>query len=95
MHQLTELPEDDPNLGGWFIECNNTTCRMTTNIHFGEADRPLREKWNRRARCQRCETVLAGLPQDAIDGGWTAAGICAYAKRLEEQIAALRHADSN
>lgn len=37
------------------------------------------------------EKVLAGLPNDAIDGGWTAAGICAYAKRLEaERDAALK-----
>lgn len=27
--------------------------------------------------------VLAGLPQDAIDGGWTALGMSNYAKRLE------------
>ncbi|MGB3290986.1 MAG: hypothetical protein WBA83_17065 [Burkholderiaceae bacterium] len=36
--------------------------------------------------------ILAGLPQDAIDGGWTAAGIRAYAKRQEAEIARLREA---
>lgn len=30
--------------------------------------------------------VLAGLPDGAIDGGWTAAGICSYAKKLEENL---------
>jgi hypothetical protein len=35
-----------------------------------------------------CE-ILAGLPQDAIDGGWTARGISAYAKRLEGRLTAL------
>jgi hypothetical protein len=29
-----------------------------------------------------CE-ILDGLPQDAIDGGWTARGISVYAKGLE------------
>ncbi|ECR4399106.1 hypothetical protein [Salmonella enterica] len=33
--------------------------------------------------------ILAGLPEDAIAGGWTAAGISDYAKRLEVRIAGL------
>jgi hypothetical protein len=33
-----------------------------------------------------CE-ILDGLPQDAIDGGWTARGISAYAKQLEADLA--------
>lgn len=32
-----------------------------------------------------CE-ILDGLPQDAIDSGWTARGISAYAKHLESRI---------
>jgi len=38
------------------------------------------------AELETYRRVLAGLPDGAIDGGWTAAGICAYAKRLEEQV---------
>jgi len=49
MVQLTELPDDDPNWNGWFVECVNASCAATTNIHFGEAQSPLIEKWNRRA----------------------------------------------
>lgn len=48
MVRLTELPEDDPNYGGCYVECSNAICAATTNIHFGEAEEPLREKWNRR-----------------------------------------------
>lgn len=48
MVQLAELPEDDPNWNGWFVECSNANCAATTNIHFGEADQALRQKWNRR-----------------------------------------------
>jgi hypothetical protein len=33
-----------------------------------------------------CE-ILDGLPQDAIDGGWTARGISAYATKLEADLA--------
>lgn len=49
MVQLTTLPEDDPNWNGCYIECCNATCAASTNIHFGEADKALREKWSRRA----------------------------------------------
>lgn len=34
--------------------------------------------------------ILDGLPQDAIDGGWTAKGISSYAKTLEAERDALR-----
>lgn len=36
--------------------------------------------------------ILDGLPQDAIDGGWTAKGISSYAKTLEAERDALREA---
>ena len=34
--------------------------------------------------------ALAGLPDGALDGGWTAAGMSAYAKRLEDQLEDMR-----
>ena len=34
-------------------------------------------------RIVACVNALNGLPQIALDGGWTAAGICAHAKRVE------------
>lgn len=39
------------------------------------------------ARLAEFERILDGLPQDAIDGGWTAKGISAYAKKLEDDLA--------
>lgn len=38
---------------------------------------------------QDTRRILAGLPEDAIAGGWTAAGMSAYARRLEVRIAEL------
>ncbi len=35
---------------------------------------------------QELRHILSGLPQDAIDGGWTAAGISAYTSRLESEL---------
>ncbi|HCL5072909.1 TPA: hypothetical protein N2F43_002171 [Salmonella enterica] len=35
---------------------------------------------------QELRRTLSGLPQDAIDGGWTAAGISAYVSRLESEL---------
>lgn len=34
-------------------------------------------------RIVACVNACAGLPQDALDGGWTSAGMSAYAKSLE------------
>ncbi|MDT3612014.1 hypothetical protein ROM10_18390 [Cronobacter sakazakii] len=34
--------------------------------------------------------ILDGVPQEAIDGGWTARGLSDYAKQLETELAALR-----
>ncbi|WP_457975759.1 hypothetical protein ACT51Y_07260 [Pseudomonas aeruginosa] len=36
------------------------------------------------------ERICEGLPQDAIDGGWTVQGIRGYAKRLEDQLKAAQ-----
>jgi hypothetical protein len=44
------------------------------------------------SRIAEFERILDGLPQDAIDGGWTAKGISAYAKGLEDRIAQLEAA---
>lgn len=44
------------------------------------------------ARIAEFERILDGLPQDAIDGGWTARGISAYAKHLEGRVAELHDA---
>ncbi|WP_241356386.1 hypothetical protein [Pseudomonas aeruginosa] len=37
-------------------------------------------------RLRQFERICEGLPQDAIDGGWTVLGIRGYAKRLEDQL---------
>lgn len=42
---------------------------------------------------QELRRILSGLPQDAIDGGWTAAGISAYAARLESELQERRKVD--
>lgn len=47
------------------------------------------------AKIAELERILDGLPQDAIDGGWTARGISAYAKQLEEKIGALESASKD
>ncbi|HCF1405873.1 TPA: hypothetical protein NH827_003866 [Pseudomonas aeruginosa] len=37
-------------------------------------------------RLRQFERICEGLPQDAIDSGWTVQGIRRYAKRLEDQL---------
>ncbi|UGR44433.1 hypothetical protein LSP20_28480 [Pseudomonas aeruginosa] len=41
---------------------------------------------NELRRLRQFERICEGLPQDAIDGGWTVQGIRGYAKRLEDQL---------
>ena len=35
---------------------------------------------------RKCVQACAGLPDGALDGGWTAAEMSAYAKRLEDTL---------
>ncbi|ENP0655297.1 hypothetical protein ACCH91_000170 [Serratia marcescens] len=42
---------------------------------------------NLAARVTELELVLQGLPQVAVDGGWTAKGISDYARLLEARLA--------
>ncbi|HGN3945982.1 hypothetical protein ACSEN3_13960 [Pseudomonas aeruginosa] len=37
-------------------------------------------------RLRQFERICEGLPQDAMDGGWTVQGIRAHSKQLEEQL---------
>ena len=37
------------------------------------------------SRIVACVNACAGLPQDALDGGWTALGMSKYAKSVESQ----------
>jgi hypothetical protein len=39
---------------------------------------------------RRLRAVLEGVPREALDGGWTAKGIKAYALGLEREIDRLR-----
>lgn len=41
-------------------------------------------------RISACLNACNGLPDEALDGGWTAKGIDGYAKSLEQQIDALK-----
>ncbi|HIE0903930.1 TPA: hypothetical protein ACXJOX_006483 [Pseudomonas aeruginosa] len=45
---------------------------------------------NELRRLRQLERICEGLPQDAIDGGWTVQGIRGYAKRLEDQLKAAQ-----
>ena len=38
---------------------------------------------------EKCVNACAGLTEDALDGGWTAEGISAYAKKLENELTLL------
>lgn len=35
---------------------------------------------------EKCLVACAGLPDGAIDGGWTAAGMSAYSRKLEDAL---------
>lgn len=55
---------------------------LLLNEHEQQRDAALAEV----ERLRQFERICEGLPQDAIDGGWTVQGIRCYAKRLEDQL---------
>ena len=57
-------------------------------IDFG-ANNPCMREANAH-RLVACWNALDGLHDDALGGGWTAAGMNAYAKRLENRLAAAQ-----
>ncbi|HGM5889059.1 TPA: hypothetical protein ACKP4W_000227 [Pseudomonas aeruginosa] len=70
---------------------------LLLNEHEQQRDAALAEV----ERLRQFERICEGLPQDAIDGGWTVQGIRGYAKRLEDQlkvalarVAELEHSQS-
>jgi hypothetical protein len=60
---------------------NDLTARLQSGL-FDDADA--------KAAANLIERVIGDLPQDAIDGGWTARGISEYAKQLEAKIETLQ-----
>lgn len=61
---------------------------LLSNIAPESAQASLRARdTTQRAALARYETVLDGLPLDAIDGGWTAAGISKRLKATEDALA--------
>jgi hypothetical protein len=69
------------------IRSLNGAAVIAVAIDFGE-NNPLMREANAR-RIVACVNACDGLPQDALDGGWTAAGMSAYASRLERHNADL------
>ena len=57
----------DGRAGGWFVECNNSECRLTTQLMFatGEDPRPhLREIWNKRHNAELTGHCPQGVESD-------------------------------
>lgn len=71
-----------------FLDGQEAEINFGTNILGGRllgfAFRDFRDD---QERLEELENVLDGLPQEAIDGGWTAKGISRYVKSLEATIA--------
>ena len=53
----------DGRAGGWFVECNNSECRLTTQLMFATGDDPrprLREIWNKRHNAELTRLAACG-----------------------------------
>jgi len=79
-HEWHQAHDDHNGYKGSELEAKNLAALAATEQPEAQEDISIEEY----------KRILDGLSQDAIDGGWTAKGICAYAKSLEEQIAALK-----
>lgn len=70
---------------GWYLES------LSAKEKLGHGDQIaycLSEHDARRIRA--CLNACNDLPDEALDGGWTAKGVISYAKSLERQIDALK-----
>ncbi|UTL98253.1 hypothetical protein [Pseudomonas aeruginosa] len=67
--------------GNLFVHGDRASIKAAQHIVL-ERDAALAEV----ERLRQFERICEGLPQDAIDGGWTVQGIRCYAKRLEDQL---------
>ena len=70
---------------GWFLESESVKAKLG---HGDQIAYALNEDDAR--RISACLNACNGLPDEALDGGWTAKGIGGYAKSLERQIEALK-----
>lgn len=86
--ELQTVPDDHPDSGGMFCQCSGNGCLASSALILPLMDDVtglVRERWNRRTDDKYIK-ALAGLPDGAIDGGWTAAGMSAYARKLEDAL---------
>ena len=78
--------------GIWGGDGEHVVCEMGATEIPEEGSLPRYDRVTEIANAHRivsCVNACKGLPQDALDGGWTAAGMSAYVKRLEEERAVL------
>lgn len=76
----------------WGIKENTPTIRDSRGIAILRCESGAIITENDKANASRivaCVNACAGLPDDALDGGWSAVGLSAYAKRLEADLAAV------
>src|ERR1017187_2820159 len=86
--ELQTVPDGHPDSGAMFCQCSGNGCPASSALILplmDDATDLVRERWNRRED-DKYRKALAGLPDGAIDGGWTAAGMSAYAKKLEDAL---------
>ena len=85
---VAETGQDDGSAPETVIRGMGGRAGVAVAIDFGANNPDMRM-----ANAQRlvaCWNALDGLQQDALDGGWTAAGMNAYAKGLEDKLATAR-----
>lgn len=85
---VAETGQDDGCSPETVIRGMGGSAGVAVAIDFGANNPGMRE-----ANAQRlvaCWNALDGLHDDALGGGWTAAGMNAYAKDLEDKLAAAR-----
>lgn len=85
---VAETEQDDGGSPETVIRGMSGLAGVAVAIDFGANNPGMRE-----ANAQRlvaCWNALDGLHDDALGGGWTAAGMNAYAKGLENRLAAAR-----
>ncbi|ATN93615.1 hypothetical protein VW6B_11 [Pseudomonas phage VW-6B] len=76
MHMSHEIAYMRETPDGGYVEYQDHTAVKT-------------QRDNLAARVTELELVLQGLPQEALDGGWTAKGISEYVQKIEKRLKEL------
>ncbi|MBQ1766863.1 MAG: hypothetical protein IIZ92_28715, partial [Aquincola sp.] len=85
--------QNSPDAAAKLLACTSTCCDCGRGCVVGgptASEAVVMPPFSPEQRAAACVAACEGLPDHALFGGWTAAGLSCYAKSLEGELAALK-----